>query len=202
VTTATTPNDTNLPEIITAWLPRYVGLHGFAGVGKDTIAAILTEEYGYERIAFADKLREALYVLNPVILTDRGGEYVRVQELVDSLGWDKAKRSFEEIRRMLQVLGTEIGREMISQNVWVDATFKGLDKNKRYVFTDVRFENEHHAIDQHLGLLIKVERPGVGPANDHKSEKPLPDKWFDAYIDNNGTVNDLHTKVREVLARA
>ncbi|MDX3260740.1 hypothetical protein PV336_16085 [Streptomyces sp. MI02-2A] len=203
MTTATPPESpTDLPEIITAWLPKFVGLHGYAGVGKDTIATILTEEYGYERVAFADKLREALYVLNPVILHDEYGYELRVQDLVDNLGWDDAKRQYEEIRRMLQVLGTEVGREMISQNVWVDATFKGLDKDKRYVFTDVRFENEHQAIDQNLGLLIRVERPGVGPVNDHKSEKALPYRWFDAEIINDGTLEDLNTKVRAVLARA
>ncbi|MFF1701288.1 hypothetical protein [Streptomyces sp. NPDC058252] len=196
-----TLNDTDLPEITTAWLPQFVGLHGYAGVGKDTVAEILAE-YGYNRVAFADVLREALYVLNPIILTDRDGDYVRVQDIVDSIGWDKAKRSFEEIRRMLQVLGTEVGRQMISQDVWVNAAFKKLDADKRYVFTDVRFENEHHAIDSRLGLLIKISRPGVGPVNDHKSENGLPDLWFDAQIVNDGTVKDLHTKVARILALA
>jgi hypothetical protein len=202
VTTATPNSDLPLDDIVTAWLPRYIGLHGYAGVGKDTIAKILTEQYGYERVAFADKVREALYVLNPVIELGYDGQETRVSDLVDEIGWDEAKRRYHEIRRMMQVLATEVGREMISQNVWVDAAFKGLSKDKRYVFTDVRFENEHHAIDSSLGHLIKVTRPGVGPVNDHKSEKELPDLWFDAAIVNDGTVEDLHTKVREVLARA
>jgi hypothetical protein len=196
-----TINDTTTPEIITAWLPQFVGLHGFAGVGKDTVAMILAE-YGYNRVAFADVLREALYVLNPVILFHPYGEDQRVQDLVDRHGWDKAKRDYEEIRRMLQVLGTEVGREMISQDVWVNAAFKKLDADKKYVFTDVRFENEHHAIDSRLGLLIKISRPGVGPTNDHKSENGLPDQWFDAQIVNDGTVKDLHTKVARILALA
>jgi hypothetical protein len=196
-----TINDTTTPEIITAWLPQFVGLHGYAGVGKDTVAEILAE-YGYNRVAFADILREALYVLNPVILFHPYGEDQRVQDLVDRHGWDKAKRDYEEIRRMLQVLGTEVGREMISQDVWVNAAFKKLDADKKYVFTDVRFENEHHAIDSRLGLLIKVSRPGVGPVNDHKSDKGLPDQWFDAQIVNDGTVKDLHTKVVRILALA
>lgn len=192
---------TDHPEIIREWLPEFIGLHGFPGSGKDAVARILTE-YGYERVAFADTIREALYVLNPVILSDSNGREWRLQEIVDEIGWEDAKRSYEEIRRMLQVLGTEVGREMISQDVWVDAAFKGLDKDKRYVFTDMRFENEHHAIDSRLGLLIKVTRPGVGAVNDHKSEKELPDKWFDAHIKNDGDLTDLHTKVRDILALA
>jgi hypothetical protein len=200
VSTATT-NTTDGHDIVESWLPQFIGLHGFPGTGKDAVAKILAD-YGYTRVAFADKLREALYVLNPVIVFDEYGYELRVQDLVDNLGWDDAKRQYEEIRRMLQVIGTEVGREMIDQNVWVDAAFKGLDKDKKYVFTDLRFENEHHAIDSRLGMLVKIERPGVGAVNDHKSEKPLPDKWFDVRLINDGTLEDLHTKVRDILAFA
>jgi hypothetical protein len=198
-TTATTLDDN---DIVRAWLPQYIGLHGFAGAGKDSVAKVL-EHYGYTRIAFADVLREALYVLNPIVLysPDAEGD-LRVQDIVDNSGWDTAKREYEEIRRLLQVLGTEVGREMISQNVWVDSVFKKLEEDKKYVFTDVRFVNEHHAIDSRLGLLIKVDRPGVGPVNDHKSDKGLPGEWFDAKIVNDGTLEDLNTKVREILRHA
>jgi hypothetical protein len=200
VSTATT-NTTDGHDIVESWLPQFIGLHGFPGVGKDAVAKILAD-YGYTRVAFADKLREALYVLNPVVLFGTDGQDIRVKDIVDTIGWEDAKRTYPEIRRMLQVIGTEVGREMIDQNVWVDAAFKGLDKDKKYVFTDLRFENEHHAIDSRLGMLVKIERPGVGAVNDHKSEKPLPDKWFDVRLINDGTLEDLHTKVRDILAFA
>jgi hypothetical protein len=200
VSTATT-NTTDGHDIVESWLPQFIGLHGFPGTGKDAVAKILAD-YGYTRVAFADKLREALYVLNPVVLFGTDGQDIRVKDIVDTIGWDEAKRAYPEIRRMLQVIGTEVGREMIDQNVWVDAAFKGLDKDKKYVFTDLRFENEHHAIDSRLGMLVKIERPGVGAVNDHKSEKPLPDKWFDVRLINDGTLEDLHTKVRDILAFA
>lgn len=200
MSTTTAPIDGDA-EIIEAWLPQYIGLHGFAGVGKDTVAEILAANYGYQRVAFANVLREALYVLNPII--EFYDDYEdRVQDIVDRIGWDEAKRQYEEIRRMLQVLGTEVGREMIDQNVWVDSVFKNLDKDKKYVFTDVRFVNEHQAIDSRLGLLVKIDRPGYGPVNEHKSDKGLPDAWFDAHIVNDGTLKDLHTKVREILIHA
>jgi hypothetical protein len=121
---------------------------------------------------------------------------------VDKYGWDSVKRNSPEVRRLLQVLGTEVGREMIDQNVWVNSVFKALEEDKKYVFTDVRFVNEHQAIDSRLGLLVKIDRPGVGPVNDHKSDKGLPDQWFDASIVNDGTIEDLNTKVREILRLA
>lgn len=188
-------------DIVLNHLPKYIGLHGYAGSGKDEVAKILAE-YGYERKAFADVLREALYVLNPIVTWDSYSQAFRVQDIVDEIGWDDAKRNFDEIRRMLQVLGTEVGRKMIDQDVWVDSVFKTLDPAKKYVFTDVRFKNEHHAIDSRLGTLIKINRPGVGPVNDHPSDAGLPDKWFDTIINNDGTLKDLHAKVRDVLAFA
>jgi dephospho-CoA kinase len=200
VNAATAPVDHDT-EIIESWLPQYIGLHGFAGAGKDTVAEILSQ-YGYTRVAFADVLREALYVLNPIIIDPPDAPELRVQDLVDRHGWDEAKRKYEEIRRMLQVLGTEVGREMIDQNVWVDSVFKKLEEGKKYVFADVRFVNEHHAIDSRLGTLIRIDRPGYGPVNDHKSDKGLPPEWFDAAIVNDGTIEDLNTKVREILRLA
>jgi hypothetical protein len=201
VSTATDTPATERAEVIEAFLPRFVGLHGFEGAGKDTVGKILTE-YGYNRVAFADVLRKALYILNPLILSDSHGRDFRLKEIVDEIGWDEAKRSYPEIRRMLQVLATEVGRELISKNVWVDAAFKDLDPEKKYVFTDVRFENEHQAVDKNLGLLIKITRPGYGPVNDHKSTKELPDLWFDAHVKNDGTIGELHTKVHNILAQA
>ncbi|RZU35977.1 dephospho-CoA kinase [Streptomyces sp. BK022] len=196
-TTAPVDPDT---EIVESWLPRYIGLHGFAGTGKDAVAKILAN-YGYERVAFADVLREALYVLNPIVSYGYTGQQW-LSEVVDHLGWDLAKREYPEIRRMLQVLGTEVGREMIDQNVWVNSVFKKLEEGKKYVFTDVRFVNEHQAIDSRLGLLVKIDRPGYGPVNAHKSDKGLPDEWFDVRIVNDGSLEDLNTKVREMLRLA
>ena len=48
-------------------IPNVIGLTGYAGSGKDTLANILVEEYGFTRIAFADKTKEFLYDLNPGI---------------------------------------------------------------------------------------------------------------------------------------
>lgn len=186
-------------DIVGTNLPRLIGLHGFAGAGKNAVATVLALDYGYTIVGFADKLRDALYALNPVVLADTTDHEWRVQEIVDELGWDEAKRSQPEIRRLLQVLGTEVGRDMISENVWIDTLFRGLSESVHYVFPDVRFENEHHALDHRNALLIKVNRPGVGPLNDHTSENELPNKWFDAGINNDGTLDALHTKVRQVL---
>lgn len=122
-----------------------VALSGFAGVGKDEAAKVLVNEYGFTRIAFADPVCEAMYVLDPIIAPDGIG-FVSLRETVDACGWDTAKRNFPEVRRLLQVFGTEIGRQMFGENVWVDLAMKNASQFERVVFTDCRFENEAQAV--------------------------------------------------------
>ncbi len=153
--------------------PFIVGLGHRAQVGKDSAAAALVE-LGYERVAFADTLREMLLALDPFIGTGR-----RVSDVVSWHGWDAAKTGSAEIRRLLQRLGTEVGRNLIGENVWVDAAFAKMKPGGKYVVTDVRFPNEAQAILDHGGYLYRIDRPGHEGVNAHSSEHALADwgRW-------------------------
>jgi dephospho-CoA kinase len=109
-----------------------IGLSGYAQSGKDTVAELLCLNYGYKRISFADPMRDAIYTLNPYV---EGGN--RVADLVDEYGWDVAKAN-PEVRRLLQVFGTEVGRKQFGENFWVQQAFDKLESTK-IVFADVRF---------------------------------------------------------------
>lgn len=71
-----------------------------------------------------------------------------------------------------------------------------------WIITDTRFENEAQAIKSHGGIVIRVNRPGIGPTNGHASEVGLEGYDFDYVITNDGTINDLVEMVREVLIQA
>ena len=49
-----------------------IGLSGYAQSGKDTIAEMLTMNYGFRRLAFADNIRKAIFKLNPILNTVPG----------------------------------------------------------------------------------------------------------------------------------
>lgn len=182
---------------------KIIGLSGFAGAGKDEAAKALVRQ-GYTRIAFADVLRDIAVAINPYVYERADDDedihvFRRLSNVIRNYGWDDAKNEFPDVRRLLQRLGTEAGRNILGENIWVDTAFKHADSDK-IVVTDVRFPNEAEGIRDRGGRVVRIERPGTGPRNDHPSETSLLDYNFDAYINNNGSVEDLHRAALEVVA--
>lgn len=121
-------------------------------------------------------------------------------------------------RKLLQLLGTEAGRNIIHPNIWVNALFANYKKiaynwdcdgnttvegYPNWIITDVRFPNEAKAIKDRGGILIRINRPQyldnglVIRKNEHLSETSLDDyDGFDHIIENDGTVQDLIDKVK------
>jgi hypothetical protein len=174
-----------------------IGLTGYAQSGKDTLASILVEKYGYSRIAFADKIRDFLYGINPMVACSPTGY---LQDLVNLVGWDKAKQE-PQVRRLLQDLGIS-ARDLIDENIWVTAALGNVDSDQRVVVTDVRFENEAMMIKIMGGQLWRVKRIGVGPVNDHVSESELDGYKMDQIFVNNGTLGDLELLVTTRMRNA
>lgn len=173
-----------------------IGLSGYAGSGKDEAGYVL-EELGYEKVSFAGPLKQAIYTLNPIV-ADRSDR--SVQDVIDEFGWDDAKRMFPELRRLLQAMGTEVGRNMFGSNFWVDLAFKNIKEGKKYVFTDCRFLNEALAIKECNGSIIRITRSGNEPVNPHISEVALNGYDFDGEIINDGTLFEFHQKVLELVS--
>lgn len=178
-----------------------IGISGYARSGKDSIGKILVEQHGYTRLSFADLLREALLLLNPDIVDEVTEQVFTLEELIADRGWERAKTECSEVRRMLQVLGTDIARNMIGEDSWVNAMERriaasGADK---IVITDVRFPNEADFVRSFDGMVLRVFRPGVGPANDHVSEIGMDDYTCEFSIHNEGTLDELEEKVTNLL---
>lgn len=109
------------------------------------------------------------------------------------------------VRQLLQKLGTEAMREGLHNNVWVNALMADYRPIKLsqydpsyWLVTDTRFPNEAEAIEEHGGILLRIERPGTS-TGDHPSETALDDYPFMHLIVNDGDLNDLINKVREFL---
>lgn len=172
---------------------RLIGLHGFARSGKDSVAHVL-KHYGYEQIVLARPILDALITLNPIVQADTKGRTYRFNEVLVEEGYEEAKKTLE-FRRLMQVFGTEVGRGIMGDDVWLEVADKKMTVGQRYVISDVRFQNEADWIKDHGGMLVKVVRPGYGPVNAHASDAGLPDSEFDLIIPNDGTLQDLAHRV-------
>ena len=176
-----------------------VAFTGYAGVGKNCAAEALCTK-GWKAVSFAEPLRLALEVLNPIIDVGVFGNGTlcqqRLETIVHKFGWDVAKREYSEIRRLLQHMGTEVGREIIGSETWVNIAERTIHTHGGpCVITDLRFENEAAMVRRRGGKIIRITKPDCGPVNAHCSEVQAID--VDEVIDNCGSVAELHAKVCE-----
>lgn len=121
------------------------------------------------------------------------------------------------VREFLQKLGTEAMRDGLHTNVWVNALFAdykaivtepakfggtAIGEYPNWIITDMRFPNEMEAVVKRNGITIRVTRPakkGKNTARLHPSETSLDKAKFDYEIINDGTLEELVKKVREIL---
>lgn len=182
-------------------LPRLVGFRGYARAGKNAAANGLLP-FGYKQLAFADTLRDVAYAIDPYVLAPGRSQlhpaYARLSTIVRYYGWDIAKTEFKDVRRLLQRLGTEAGRDILGQDIWVNTTLTNAPDGPVCI-TDVRFPNEQQAIKSRGGITVKVDRPGVTAQSDHPSETSLDDIPADIVLVNDDTIAQLHITLIDAL---
>jgi len=115
------------------------------------------------------------------------------------------------VRQFLQKLGTDGLRTGLHENTWVNALmadYEGLydiDTDRttwpKWVITDTRFPNEAKAIKEAGGIVIRVDRPGCKPINNHPSETGLDDWNFDHKIMNGSDLVSLLFTVGSILRK-
>ena len=174
-----------------------IGLTGYAQSGKDTVAKILVENYGFKRVAFADKIRELLYEMDPPVPVGVGTERhtVGLQNYVDIYGWDEAKQN-SIVRSMLQNLGVG-ARGVFGEWFWVEQAMRGVSYENNVVVTDVRFTNEADFIKKYDNAkLWRIKRSGVEAVNNHVSESEMDGYKVDMILSNGGTLDELELLVQ------
>jgi hypothetical protein len=172
-----------------------IGITGAAGAGKNTLAEVL----GVSTTSFALPMKQGLAAMLGI----------PVQALEDR---DFKEGVIPEIgvspRYMLQTLGTEWGREMINQNIWVILAMeraKALAGSGHVAITDVRFDNEAAAIVDAGGFVVELVRTNNDAATEHtahQSEAGVDKKYVSLVIHNDGTIEELQAAAQIVLTHA
>lgn len=185
-----------------------VNLIGIAGngigAGKSTVAQYFLTR-GYEKRPFAKLLKDSVVALDPYIWVGTHPELpltlpcMLLSKILETQTLDEAKRDYPDLRRILQRMGTEVGRDLYHKNFWVDQTLSQLTPTSRWVIDDVRYPNEAAAIRKRKGLFIFVERPEVEESSGHTSEAYAEElkALADIRLVNDTSVEDLY----EVLER-
>lgn len=184
-----------------------IGLFGPKGSGKSAFARLLVEAHGNaERVRFAGPIKRMVAML---IQDATNYRLADIGEYVD--GDRKEEEIFDfpvpgiTARHLMQTLGTEWGREHVSQDIW---TAIGLTRardlrrqGKLAVIDDVRFPNEVKAIRWHSGSLVRIRRPGYEWAEgQHVSEGAIASVAPEYLIENRASLTQLHHSARTFLA--
>lgn len=190
--------------------------------GEECINII--EESGLENRKFADKVKDIVCLLIGCTreqLEDRdfkekplGEEWwiYRVKDTPHSpyrsvpYNKDHTFKSFYSMKEiqtspriLLQLLGTDFGREMVHPNIWINSLLNNYIPNvSKWLVSDVRFSNEVEAIQQKGGVVVRIVRD-ENTSDKHTSEVVLNNYGnFDFVVKNDGTIADLIQKIKEI----
>ena len=206
-----------------------IGVCGFIGSGKDTIADYLVNFHEFRRESFTNTLKDAVAAVfgwDRTMLEGRTKEAREWREQVDP--WWAARLDMPTLtpRWVLQYWGTEVCRKSFHDDIWIASLENKIRNSKdNVVISDCRFPNEIASIKNAGGIVVRVVR---GPEPDwyqdavavnagpkhmnwalskdrlaqfkiHASETAWVGTKFDAVLDNNADISDLFEKLETLI---
>lgn len=139
-----------------------IGVCGFQGSGKDTVADYLVNVHGFRRISFAGTLKDAISSIfgwDRELLEGRTKESRAWRETVDTWWATKLDMPHLTPRWILQYWGTEVCRKNFHDNIWINSVEHKLNNiSDNVVISDVRFPNEIQSIKDAGGMVIRTHR--------------------------------------------
>ena len=139
-----------------------IGVCGFIGSGKDTIADYLTNFHGFRRESFANTLKDAVsYVFgwDRTMLEGRTKQAREWREQVDPWWAERLNMPDLTPRLMLQLWATEVCRKGFHDDIWIASLENKLrTSTDDIVISDCRFPNEIRSIKQAGGIVVRVTR--------------------------------------------
>lgn len=210
-------------------MSRLIGISGFIGCGKSTVATQLTDEFGFRKDSFATNLKDACAMIfdwpRDMIEGDTK-ESREWREVTDEWWAEKLGIPGFNARLALQLIGTNALRNHFNEDIWFLTLENRLRKKKDdVVISDVRFPNELKFIKDQGGILIRINRgplpvwyetalmanKGNSIAKDVMTQTYSAahfSEWawvgaaeFDYELNNNDTLENLQTSVRNIISK-
>jgi hypothetical protein len=206
-------------------MSQIIGIVGFIGSGKDTVADYLVNFHRFKRESFANSLKDAVsqvFGWDRELLEGRTQESREWRETRDEW-WSKRLKKDITPRYVLQYWGTEVIRKGFHDDMWVASLEHRLLNTKNdIVITDCRFPNEIKAIRAAGGKVVRIKRGleptwfdeavsmNKGPSRNmswalskqkieklgvHASETAWVGQKFDVVLNNSGTIEELYQQI-------
>jgi hypothetical protein len=195
-------------------MPRIIAICGAKRSGKDVLADHLVKKYNYERLAFADHLKNVVKSLFNFDNDQVGiGEDIETdkKDIIDER-WGITPRA------ALQFFGTEIMQEKIQEllptikrNFFANILKKYIEnaeEGKKFVISDLRFIHEYDMLANisNIGhkdkMIVRVIRPSKHRAKDqepHVSELEYTNIPYDIIMINNGSIDEYINRFEKLI---
>ena len=201
-----------------------IGVCGFIGSGKDTVADYLVNFHEFRRESFANTLKDAaaaVFGWDRIMLEGRTKQAREWREQVDPWWAERLNMPNLTPRWILQYWGTEVCRRGFHDDIWIASLENKLRTSQDdVVISDCRFPNEIASIKNAGGSIVCVNR-GMRPhwhdiaiqankgeesairwlkqENIHASETAWVGTKFDFEINNNGSLEELCNQVKGLV---
>jgi len=201
-----------------------IGICGFIGSGKDTVADYLVNFHEFRRESFASTLKDAVSAVfgwDRTLLEGRTKEAREWREQVDPWWAERLDMPTLTPRWVLQYWGTEVCRKAFHDDIWIASLENKLRNSKDHVvISDCRFPNEISSIKNAGGKIIWIKRGELPEwyntalkANQgsnidinelkmkkiHVSETSWVGTEFDYILNNNGTIDHLYSQIKNLV---
>ena len=202
-----------------------IGVCGFIGSGKDTVADYLVNFHEFRRESFASTLKDAVanvFGWDRTMLEGRTAQAREWREQVDPWWAKRLDMPTLTPRWVLQYWGTEVCRKSFHDDIWIASLENKLRNSQdNVVISDCRFPNEIASIRNVGGKIIWVQRGDLPDwyqvaldANAghnyavqelkmrkiHASETAWVGTDFDAILDNNHTIDNLYKQAALIVS--
>ena len=202
-----------------------IGICGFIGSGKDTVADYLVNFHEFRRESFANTLKDAVAAVfgwDRTLLEGRTKEAREWREQVDPWWAERLAMPTLTPRWVLQYWGTEVCRRSFHDDIWIASLENKLRTSKdNVVISDCRFPNEIQSIRDAGGRIVGVQRGALPDWYDtaiqankghnwatqdlkmrkiHASETAWVGTEFDTIIDNNRSIDDLYQQAKLIVS--
>ena len=194
-----------------------IGICGFQSSGKDTIAKLLINEYGFKKLSFATALKDIVAIMfgwsrdKLEGLTKEDREW---RESIDTWWADKLQMPQLTPRFVLQYIATDLFRNHFHHEIWITIVEKQLKQYNNIVISDCRFENEINLLIKYGAKIIKVYRNLDGWVSKYKLGYNVEEvkkmhasetEWIRCHCDyeitNNGTIDELYEKIKYIIKK-